>query len=155
MNRFDPALIAALAAGNIPSHTSKADTGDLVDEAVNLVVDWICSGSHRAGRICVEHGNDRTWLLFDQYTPSDSDELHYTSRTNDIDLMVGIPPSFHVTDTDPGVVHERSAHFFEEKFAGKDVRILVFRTERSHSEPTLEATTATGAFRELPEFPSL
>jgi hypothetical protein len=155
-NRFDPSLIALLAGGGTPTtDASKTDGTNLLDEAVTLVVDFIAGGDNRSGRICVEHGNDRTWLLLDQYTPSDSDTLHFTSRTNDLDLMCGTPPSFHVADPDPGVVHEQSVAFFNEKFAGKDVRILVFRQEGSRSEPNLEATTATGAFREQPEFPSL
>lgn len=152
--RFDPSLIHLLATtGSVPAVTGRSNVASLVDEAVCRAVDWIAGGDRRSARVCAEHGSDRTWILFDVYTHEGSEK--YSARTNDMDFMVGYPPSFHSDDTDPGVVHEAAAVFLTSKYDGKDIRILLFRSEGSSQEQVEEATSETGSFRELPEFPSL
>jgi hypothetical protein len=154
--RFDPSLINLLTTGNASAAATNgpSDVASLVDEAVCRAIDWIAGGDHRSARVCVENTKDRTWILLDVYTPQGGD-VTYAARTNDMDLMCGAPPSFHVDNTDPAVVHEASAQFLTAKYDGQDIRILVFRTEGSSSEPVEEATSASGTFRELAEFPSL
>jgi hypothetical protein len=155
--RFDPSLINLLATGtgSAPVATGRTEVASLIDEAVNRVVDWIAGGDRRSARVCVDAGNDRTWILLDTYTPQGSSELHYTARTNDMDLFVATPPTFHVTDTDPGAVHTACSEFLVLKYAGMDLTVRIFRTEGNRQEPIEEATSSNGAFRELPEFPSL
>jgi len=153
--RFDPNLIALLASGSVPATSAPASQTDLFAEALTRVVDWVAGGDKRSGRVNVTSGSDFAWILVDQWTPEGSNELHFTARTNDLDLFAACPPSFHVADPNPGVVHEQAAAFLAGKFAGKDVEVKVFRSEGSRSEPVERASTDRPEFREVPELPSL
>lgn len=154
MPRFDESLIHLLAGQttDTPRPTSLAD---LFDEAVCLVVDYVCGGDNRSGRICVQDsGQFPTWVSIVTFTSDGSTEVKYYTRTNDGDEFTA--PSLSVSDADPGIVHEAAATYLTDKFAGKEnIVVRVFRDERSRMEPTLEATSADPAFREQPEFPSL
>jgi hypothetical protein len=152
--RFDPSLIHALTAGasSVPSTPGGTTVAALADEAICRAVDFIAGGDNRSARVNVTVNgggfNDFAWILLDTWTPEGSDEPHYTARTNDIDLMCAAPPSFHVASPDPAEVHEQAAAFLTKQFEGKDITVRVFRTERSVSEPTEVATSATGTFVE-------
>jgi hypothetical protein len=159
--RFDPSLINALTSGasSAPAVPGRTTVAALVDEAICRAVDFIAGGDHRSARVNVTVNgggfNDFAWILLDTFTPQGSTELHYTARTNDIDLMCATPPSFHADSADPADIHEQAAAFLAAKFDGKDITVRVFRTERSHSEPTEIATSETGVFTEevVPDLP--
>lgn len=161
--RFDQDLIAQLFSGNRDGihggFVGDANIGGLFDEASTLVIDWVCSGDNRSAQIQLEglpgsKINFPTWIRVETFSRDEGGELKYFASTND-----GEPgfkaPSLYVSDTDPGVVQDAIVQYLAKEFAGKDVKVRVFRSERMHSEPIVFATSDDPTFREQPEFPSL
>jgi hypothetical protein len=108
------------------SDTNEKVTG-LFRDAIPALVDIVVSGRASSARIRFTDPNGPTysnfwWIEVDTHVADGQRKIY--ARTNDIDLMVGIPPSFHKSVVEGGESElvEAAIAFLTEKL-GKAVRV--------------------------------
>jgi hypothetical protein len=123
-----------------------AGTRPLLESAAETALEFVTGGSSRAAQICVREGQNPTWVNVD--VGEKDGENYFFAATNDVDMLIGTPPTFVVRSADPAEVRDSIVGFFGTKFEGiRDIAVQVFLREGG-TMTILEGTTATGKLTE-------
>jgi hypothetical protein len=116
----------------------------LLDVAVSTALDFVAS-ERGSAQVCVNGKSFPTWVSIDRMVRDSG--VSFYAQTNDMDLMVGIPPTLNVSAADPAELKEAIIAYLKEQFAGvQHITVKVFRRPRSGYEPILEGNSEFGTF---------
>jgi hypothetical protein len=137
---------------------SSGDVASFLNMVVTEAVEFVAQDFGNDARLKIETANSHmpTWVNISRFVSDKRGEL-FCAQTNDMCLMVGIPPTLNLFETDPGVVHEKAVEYLLGKFADRtDVSVQLFLEPRHRSHSTiLQGTAAGGTLAPKAEFPSL
>ena len=113
---------------------------DLVEETISEAFDFVSDGNGNRARFSVTANGFPTWVELSLLADG-----RFHAQTNDMDFMVGIPPTLCVSNMSDIFVHDAIIARLDVDFANANsVRIKLFREPVSGSEPIREGNSDNG-----------
>jgi len=118
----------------------------LFNAAVSALVDIVVSGRARSARVRFTDPQGHKysnfwWIAVDQLAGENGAEPKLYAATNDIDLMVGIPPSFHksVPVSEASALVEAAVAFLTEKLGSAAKVEILLQADAPAGQPSIPA----------------
>ena len=113
---------------------------DLVEQTISEAFDFVALGNGNRARFSITANGFPTWIELSLLADG-----RFHAQTNDMDFMVGIPPTLCVSNMSDIFVHDAMIARLDVDFANANsVRIQLFREPVTGSEPIREGNSDQG-----------